>query len=521
VCFLVTTEGAKDHEVHFTTSPQLTEHMDKRTVKVSIASVGVPQDDRDDELVTKIKRFEMSEIQGFPEFQKMEDLEVCFDTVPSGAGKRCVYFYFSVPPYHLRLSVDGENFTSAAVASVMPYQRTRVAVRVRDFNVQDRVCINYPQTYNSVSGVPNQAGTGLMVDQGRTPWFLWEDVGDDCYEATRCVSGSGRVNGELCIGGEGGAEWERVFFIKPKGADVDTTLDFGGVRESKFLGVSSQSRVTGAEDYAYEQTKLELRVIRSRPAFLDNVPGVNRVPGTPYSMQRFAPAFINCPVPRIAIYVMLQHWKNTTGGYLYEGSEGVSIEPFSALPDGIVLTYRQEPVLEKYQLRMYGNYLLEGSISTMEVDWTPTKGQEGRDYTFCFMARGVLSGSSNTRCFVVPVQRCQYCTLEGDSLHSLAVDFRTSWLQLWAANAGPSFESDDDESYPINPAHVNAGTRLSLGPVYHVKPHDSLDSLATRFHTSIEQLMDMNPDLVTEDIEVGQELCIIPDVCPKELVGGH
>jgi LysM repeat protein len=55
------------------------------------------------------------------------------------------------------------------------------------------------------------------------------------------------------------------------------------------------------------------------------------------------------------------------------------------------------------------------------------------------------------------------------------------------------------------------------GPIYHVKPHDSMDSLATRFHTHVDRLMDMNPDLVTPDLEVGQELCIIPDVCPLDM----
>jgi hypothetical protein len=50
-----------------------------------------------------------------------------------------------------------------------------------------------------------------------------------------------------------------------------------------------------------------------------------------------------------------------------------------------------------------------------------------------------------------------------------------------------------------------------------VKPHDSMDSLATRFHTHVDRLMDMNPDLVTPDLEVGQELCIIPDVCPLDM----
>lgn len=43
-----------------------------------------------------------------------------------------------------------------------------------------------------------------------------------------------------------------------------------------------------------------------------------------------------------------------------------------------------------------------------------------------------------------------------------------------------------------------------------------MDSLAVRFHTHVDRLMEMNPDLETPDIETGQELCIIPDVCPED-----
>jgi hypothetical protein len=54
--------------------------------------------------------------------------------------------------------------------------------------------------------------------------------------------------------------------------------------------------------------------------------------------------------------------------------------------------------------------------------------------------------------------------------------------------------------------------------MYHVKAHDSMDALATRFHTSVDRIMEVNPDLnlgtATGELMVGQELCIIPDVCP-------
>ena len=500
-CFVVATEGASD--IVFTTSPALTEHMNLRTLKASIKNIPVMPG-----AVHKIRLYEISEIQGFPEFESATDLQVCFDTVPAGAGKRCVSFYFGVPPFQVQLSVDGGNFSSTAVARIMPYQRSRVTVRVRDLNAQDRVCIDHPATYNKISGVP-----GLMEDQGSTAFFQWEDVGE-CYAATRCVSGL--VDGQTCRG----RLWERIFFIKAK--PYNATLTFGAVPDASRTNVRSKRRGTDLdqEDRSTQTATLSLHTVLGVPAFLDTMPGVNTVPGTPYSGKRFPSAFVNCPVPKIAIYSVLQRWSSDTQsdqlGYL--GSESVEIVE-GQMPEGVVINRPEPYEMPRFTQRNAkdGNYHLQGSIASVEIDWTPRKGQEGQDHWMCLTAKG--GQSHNTRCFVLPVSRCQYCTIEGDSLQSLAVDFKTSWLQLYTANSA-SVEAFDDQNkakdYPLNPAHLVAGTRVTLGPLYHVKAHDSMDALATRFHTSVERLMEVNPDLKTPALQVGQELCVIPDVCPKE-----
>ncbi len=32
------------------------------------------------------------------------------------------------------------------------------------------------------------------------------------------------------------------------------------------------------------------------------------------------------------------------------------------------------------------------------------------------------------------VKRCFYCTVESDTLHSIAAKFQTFWMQIWSAN---------------------------------------------------------------------------------------
>ena len=154
ICFLVTTLDATD--VVFFPSPGFTDHMDMRTFKCTVSEVAV---DNTDPLFSRLRmrKYEILDVQGFPEFTSRQDLELCFETIPAGAGRRCLQLYFGVPPYDLRISVDGGAFVSGAVSRSSPYERSRVAVRVRDANVQDQVCIDYPATFKAVSNTPDRA----------------------------------------------------------------------------------------------------------------------------------------------------------------------------------------------------------------------------------------------------------------------------------------------------------------------------------------------------------------------------
>ncbi len=310
LCFIVATRGATN--VVFSTSALLEAHIDARTLRATISTVVLPTG-----ATHRLDVYEISAVRGFPQFQKRRDLEVCFDTVPAGAGKRCVQLHFMVPPFDLRMSVDEGPFLTSAVAISRPYERRRVRVQVRDLNLEDHVCIDYPAVTNGVvSNVPNSLNQLAMESQA-TAFFEWEDMPtltsswtyslSDCFAATRCVGGK---LGGVCPGGL----WERAFTVK--GKSMNATMVFGAHSESK--NVRSRSTYTlMLPDYATDSAQLIVASQLGVPAFLDSMnlaidQALKR--GTPYSLQRLEPAFINCPLSTVAVYAILQKWRRNNDG---------------------------------------------------------------------------------------------------------------------------------------------------------------------------------------------------------------
>ena len=311
LCFIVATRGATN--VVFSTSALFEAHIDARTLRATISTVLVPTG-----ATHRLDRYEISAVRGFPQFQKRRDLEVCFDTVPAGPGKRCVQLHFMVPPFDLRMSVDEGPFLTSAVAISRPYERRRVRVQVRDLNLEDRVCIDYPAVTNGVvSNVPNSLNQLAMESQA-TVFFEWEDMAtlsswtyslSDCFAATNCVGGK---MGAVCHSGL----WERAFTVKGKA--VNATMVFGAHPQSK--NVRSASMYTDSlmlPDYGTDSAQLIVASQLGVPAFLDSLNlaiDQDLTRGTPYSLQRLEPAFINCPLSTVAIYAILQKWRRNNDG---------------------------------------------------------------------------------------------------------------------------------------------------------------------------------------------------------------
>jgi len=153
------------------------------------------------------------------------------------------------------------------------------------------------------------------------------------------------------------------------------------------------------------------------------------------------------------------------------------------------------------------------------VRWTPSRGQEGQDYHLCFSALGFTNTSApavrlsiaqmDRRCFAVHVVRCKYCTVEGDTLESLAKILGTSWMQLWGANS----------ALGISPNKLPTGTLLSLG-TEHILPKDmQLQDLALQFATTEAVVRGLNPDLPSDEhwAGVGRSVCIAPGICDSSV----
>jgi len=153
------------------------------------------------------------------------------------------------------------------------------------------------------------------------------------------------------------------------------------------------------------------------------------------------------------------------------------------------------------------------------VRWTPSRGQEGQDYHLCFSALGFTNTTApamarsmahmERRCFAVHVVRCKYCTLEGDTLESLAKILGTSWMQLWGANS----------ALGISPNELPAGTLLSLGTEHKLPKDMRLQDLALQFATTEAVVRGLNPDLPSDEhwAGMGRSVCIAPGICDSSV----
>lgn len=78
--------------------------------------------------------------------------------------------------------------------------------------------------------------------------------------------------------------------------------------------------------------------------------------------------------------------------------------------------------------------------------------------------------STNTRPICrVAVARCAYCMQEGESLYSIAGQWRSKWLDVWSGN--PHIK---------NPGTPPAYSALRMGPIYRASRHDSVTLPAQR-----------------------------------------
>lgn len=136
--------------------------------------------------------------------------------------------------------------------------------------------------------------------------------------------------------------------------------------------------------------------------------------------------------------------------------------------------------------------------------WSPERGMEGKRFNFCLIITDKhTSVGSYRKCTSILVQKCEVCGLPSDTLHSISMEYKTDWLQLWGANYNIS-----------NPNHLKDYRALKLGPLYTTNKMEKISSLAMRFSMTPTTLIEVNPDLKGHStVENGTQVCLVPVIC--------
>ncbi|MDK2821577.1 MAG: hypothetical protein PWP31_1542 [Clostridia bacterium] len=98
-----------------------------------------------------------------------------------------------------------------------------------------------------------------------------------------------------------------------------------------------------------------------------------------------------------------------------------------------------------------------------------------------------------------------YTIQPGDTLYALSQRFGVSLDRLLAANPG------------IEPENLKVGQGICIpaqfakgcpGFTYRIKPGDTFYQLAHRYGTSIKELIEFNPGVNPNNLQIGQAICI-------------
>jgi hypothetical protein len=78
------------------------------------------------------------------------------------------------------------------------------------------------------------------------------------------------------------------------------------------------------------------------------------------------------------------------------------------------------------------------------------------------------------------------CLRQGQSISGLAAEYKTDWVQVWAAN--PRIGRPNAQRQP--------NILVNLGVLYTSRGGERLQMLAEKFYTSLDRLLGDNPDFV-------------------------
>jgi len=155
-------------------------------------------------------------------------------------------------------------------------------------------------------------------------------------------------------------------------------------------------------------------------------------------------------------------------------------------------------------------------ITEFDVSWRPTRGLESRTLTTCLVMHetspDLAMFNQVTRCAKFQVAKCQTCVKAGDTLLSLAQDYKTDWLQLWGANVNVGNPNK------LVPPSENQEV-ITLGPTHVIDKPVTLALLAKRFRMTPDRILELNPDMAarisspSEMVAVQTHVCLMPEIC--------
>ena len=86
-----------------------------------------------------------------------------------------------------------------------------------------------------------------------------------------------------------------------------------------------------------------------------------------------------------------------------------------------------------------------------------------------------------------------------------------NWLRLWAANGNEDDDVDTTTVYhPDDLLKSSSQHIINVGSIYTVGDGDNLAALASKFQTTVRQILSLNPDVSAASLHQGQPLCIVP-----------
>eukprot|EP00960_Hanusia_phi_P050634 760334-Hanusia_phi.AAC.5 len=222
-----------------------------------------------------------------------------------------------------------------------------------------------------------------------------------------------------------------------------------------------------------------------------------------YMRQDHGPVWENPTLNIMQEYIYMgQTWTYELVAKDMNLADNVTITPID-LPLGATVT----PV--------YRDPNIQSNIVSMNVTWMPPPKSGGEELNLCFEAsdylNGMNGGGSSRVCFETRIPKCLYMVRSGDTLKSIAANFSTSWLQLWALNK----QISKPEGYGFE-GGITAGQILNVGQLVLINPGDTLEKLAAKFGTTMRLILDMNKDITPlQPLVVGQYVCVIPSSCAE------